>query len=412
MVGFTKLRDDLHNEWIRSMVVGKEDDTLQAHRNSFKTTCVAIALAIIMVLFPNDRILFMRKTDSDVKEIISQVRNILLSPYMQYFVRCIYGDTVTLRLVTDNAFELRTNLTTDARGTPQLLGMGIGGSLTGKHFDRIFTDDIVNVKDRYSKAERDRTKSIYYELHNIINPGGRIFNTGTPWHKDDAFTLMPEPKIYDVYSTGIMSEEEIQQKRQEMTAALFAANYEMRHIAADDVIFVSPRTGGDPALIEQGLCHIDAAYGGSDYTAFTILRKKDGQYFVLGKLWHKAVDEVEDEIIALRKRFLCGKVYVEDNADKGYLARDLRKKGERVVLYHESENKYMKIVTKLKPAWANILFVEGTDKEYLDMICDYNDEAEHDDAPDSLASLVRITMNKQSSVDANEQYHSIYGGVY
>ena len=185
MVGFTKLRDDLHNEWIRSMVVGKEDETLQAHRNSFKTTCVAIALAIIMVLFPNDRILFMRKTDSDVKEIISQVRNILLSPYMQYFVRCIYGDTVTLRLVTDNAFELRTNLTTDARGTPQLLGMGIGGSLTGKHFDRIFTDDIVNVKDRYSKAERDRTKSIYYELHNIINPGGRIFNTGTPWHKDD-----------------------------------------------------------------------------------------------------------------------------------------------------------------------------------------------------------------------------------
>ena len=412
MVGFTKLRDDLHNEWIRSMVVGKEDETLQAHRNSFKTTCVAIALAIIMVLFPNDRILFMRKTDSDVKEIISQVRNILLSPYMQYFVRCIYGDTVTLRLVTDNAFELRTNLTTDARGTPQLLGMGIGGSLTGKHFDRIFTDDIVNVKDRYSKAERDRTKSIYYELHNIINPGGRIFNTGTPWHKDDAFTLMPEPKVYDVYSTGIMSDEEIQQKRQEMTAALFAANYEMRHIAADDVIFVSPRTGGDPALIEQGLCHIDAAYGGSDYTAFTILRKKDGQYFVLGKLWHKAVDEVEDEIIALRKRFMCGKVYVEDNADKGYLARDLRKKGERVVLYHESENKYMKIVTKLKPAWANILFVEGTDKEYLDMICDYNDEAEHDDAPDSLSSLVRITINKQSSVDANEQYHSIYGGVY
>ena len=412
MVGFTKLRDDLHNEWIRSMVVGKDDETLQAHRNSFKTTCVAIALAIIMVLFPNDRILFMRKTDSDVKEIVSQVRNILLSQYMQYFVRCIYGDTVTLRLVTDNAFELRTNLTTDARGTPQLLGMGIGGSLTGKHFDRIFTDDIVNVKDRYSKAERDRTKSIYYELHNIINPGGRIFNTGTPWHKDDAFTLMPEPKVYDVYSTGIMSDDEIQQKRQEMTAALFAANYEMRHIAADDVIFVSPRTGGDPALIEQGLCHIDAAYGGSDYTAFTILRKKDGQYFVLGKLWHKAVDEVEDEIIALRKRFMCGKVYVEDNADKGYLARDLRKKGERVVLYHESENKYMKIVTKLKPAWANILFVEGTDKEYLDMICDYNDEAEHDDAPDSLSSLVRITINKQSSVDANEQYHSIYGGVY
>lgn len=412
MVGFTKLRDDLHNEWIRSMVVGKDDETLQAHRNSFKTTCVAIALAIIMVLFPNDRILFLRKTDSDVKEIIAQVRNILLSPYMQYFVRCIYGDSVTLRLVTDNAFELRTNLTTDARGTPQLLGMGIGGSLTGKHFDRIFTDDIVNVKDRYSKAERDRTKSIYYELHNIINPGGRIFNTGTPWHKDDAFTLMPAPKVYDVYSTGILSDEEIQEKRQEMTAALFAANYEMRHIASDDVIFVSPRVGGDPAMVEQGIVHIDAAYGGEDYTAATYCRKSNGIYYVLGKLWHKAVDEVEDEIISLRKKNNCGKVFCEDNADKGYLAKSLRKKGERVVTYHESENKYMKIVTNLKPEWKNVVFVEGTDPEYIDQICDYNEDADHDDAPDSLSSVVRQLLKKKDSDLANEKYNSVFGGIY
>lgn len=411
MVGFTKLRDDLHNEWIRSMVVGKNDETLQAHRNSFKTTCVAVALAIIMVIFPNDRILFMRKTDGDVKEIISQVRNILLSQYMQYFVRCIYGDSVTLRLVVDNAFELRTNLTTDARGTPQLLGMGIGGSLTGKHFDRIFTDDIVNVKDRYSKAERDRTKSIYYELHNIINPGGRIYNTGTPWHKDDAFTLMPAPKVYDVYSTGILSDEEIQEKRQEMTAALFAANYEMRHIASDDVIFVSPHVNADPALVEQGIVHIDAAYGGSDFTAFTACRKRDGVYYVYGRLWHRAVDELEDEIIRLRKKFLCGKIHCETNADKGYLAKSLRSKGERVASYAETENKYMKIVTNLKPAWKNVVFVTGTDPEYIDQICDYNDEAEHDDAPDSLASIIRIMGNKQN-VGGEEAYKSIYGGVY
>lgn len=412
MVGFTKLRDDLHNDWIRSMVVGKDDETLQAHRNSFKTTCVAVALAIIMVLFPNYRILFMRKTDGDVKEIISQVRNILLSQYMQYFVRCIYGDSVTLRLVTDNAFELRTNLTTDARGTPQLLGMGIGGSLTGKHFDRIFTDDIVNVKDRYSKAERDRTKSIYYELHNIINPGGRIFNTGTPWHKDDAFTLMPAPKVYDVYSTGILSDEEIQEKRQEMTAALFAANYEMRHIASDDVIFVSPRVGGDPAMVEQGIVHIDAAYGGEDYTAATYCRKSNGTYYVLGKLWHRAVDEVEDEIISLRKKYNCGKVFCEDNADKGYLAKSLRKKGERVATYHESENKYMKIVTNLKPEWKNVVFVEGTDPEYIDQICDYNEDAEHDDAPDSLSSVVRQLLKKKDSEIDNGKYKSVYGGIY
>lgn len=38
------------------------------------------------------------------------------------------------------------------RGTSQLLGVGTSGSLTGKHYDYIFTDDIVNLKDRISPA--------------------------------------------------------------------------------------------------------------------------------------------------------------------------------------------------------------------------------------------------------------------
>lgn len=45
--------------------------------------------------------------------------------------------------------------------------MGVNGSLTGKHYDVIFTDDIVNLKDRTSRAEREHTKSVYMELQNI-----------------------------------------------------------------------------------------------------------------------------------------------------------------------------------------------------------------------------------------------------
>jgi len=390
------------------MAFGEKDETLQAHRNSYKTTCVSVALALIIVLFPNKRTLFMRKTDTDVKEIIQQVQKILRTPQMVYFVQTIYG--VNLRMVTESATEVSTNLSTDIKGTSQLLGIGSKSSLTGKHFDVIFTDDIVNLQDRISRAERDRTKTVYQELLNIINPDGKIYNTGTPWHKDDAFSVMPEPVKYDCYQTGILTNEQIEEKRSSMAPSLFAANYELRHVASEDVIFVSPKVGGDPAMVEQGTCHIDAAYGGEDYTAFTIVRKVGGVHYVLGKLWHKAVDAVEDDCVLLRKEFLCGKIYCEDNADKGYLAKSLRNKGERVVTYHESENKYMKIVTYLKGAWDSVVFVEGTDSEYIDQICDYNENAEHDDAPDSLASLVRILRNRSDT--GNDTYKSIYGGVY
>jgi hypothetical protein len=43
----------------------------------------------------------------------------------------------------------------------------------------------------------------------------------------------------------------------------------------------------------------------------------------------------------------------------------------------------------LKGAWKDVIFVEGTDEDYIQQIEDYNENAEHDDAPDSLASLIR-----------------------
>ena len=390
-VGFTRLTE-LHNVWLKEMIRGNEDKTLQAHRGSYKTTCVSIALALIVVLLPNCKTLFMRKTDNDIKEVISQVKKILQSQQMRYFVQCIYG--VNLRLATENATELSTNLSIDIRGTAQLIGAGCGGSLTGKHFDRIFTDDIVNVNDRISKAERERTKTVYQELQNIKNRGGRIFNTGTPWHADDCFSIMPAPEKWDCYSTGLMAEEEIAAVKESMTASLFACNYELRHIASEDVIFLNPQTGAEASLAEQGDGHIDAAYGGSDFTAYTLVRKEDGIYYVLGKLWSKHVDDCLDEIQAIHARFNAGKIFVEDNGDKGYLGKELRRRGERVVIYHENMNKFLKITSYLKSEWKNIRFVEGTDKAYIEQVCDYNENAEHDDAPDSLSCQIRRLWKK------------------
>lgn len=393
-VGFDKLTA-LHNRWIIDMIRGTQDKTLQAHRGSYKTTCVSIALACIFVLLPNKKTLFLRKTDADVKEVIRQVRNILLSAPMQEAARLIHGKDMVL--TTQTASELSSNLPGDSKGTSQLVAMGINGSITGKHFDRIFTDDIVNVQDRTSKAERDRTKIVYQELQNIRNRGGRIFNTGTPWHKEDCFSLMPNIERHDCYSTGLISKEQLQIIREAMTASLFAANYELRHIASDDVIFTSPQTGADPALAEQGICHIDASYGGEDGTAFTICRKSDGKYYIYGRLWQKHVDDCLPEIIRLRKAFNAGIIYSERNADKGYLAKALRERGERADTYHEKTNKFVKITSYLKSEWKNVVFVAGTDAEYINQICDYTENAEHDDAPDSAASVVRKLWNKKET---------------
>jgi len=393
-VGFDKL-EKMHNDWIIDMVRGKDDDTLQAHRGSYKTTCVSLALCIIVTLFPNQKSMFMRKTDNDTKEVIAQVQKILLSPQWQCIVEAIYNHPLVL--TTSSMSSVSTNLTSDIRGAAQLTSWGTRSSITGKHYDRIFTDDIVNLEDRKSRAERERIKVIYQELQNVKNRGGRIFNTGTPWHKEDCFKIMPNARKFDCYQTGLISPEELQNIKDKMEASLFAANYELIHISGEDVIFYDPQTGFDESYIEQGTAHIDAAYNGEDYTAFTIVHKVGEYYYVFGKLWRKHVDDVLNEIIGYRQKYMVGRILCEDNGDKGYLARDLRKQGERVQSYHESMNKFIKITTYLKAIWKQVRFVKGTDEDYISQICDYNENAEHDDAPDSLASLARINWRKSDT---------------
>ena len=403
MLGFDRLTP-LHNQWITGMISARSDKTLQAHRGSYKTTCVSLALCIIMILWPSMRVLFLRKTDSDVKEVIAQVKKMLESPQVRYIARCIWG--ADLLLTKASAVEISTNLMEDIKGTAQLTGRGTGGSITGKHYDIIFTDDIVNVEDRTSRAERERTKLVYQELQNIKNRGGRNFNTGTPWHKDDAFLLMPAADVYDCYSTGLIDAAALDVIRQSMTASLFAANYEMRHIASDKVIFPSPQTGYDINFAFQGICHVDAAYGGEDFTAFSAVSKRDGFYYVYGRLWQKHVDDCTADIIECRKSLQAGKIYVEDNGDKGYLAKELRRQGERAVSYHEDMNKFLKITSYLKFEWPNVRFVAGTDAAYIEQIADYTEEAEHDDAPDSLACLIRLLWKKKTD---GSEYVPIWG---
>ena len=386
------------------MINAKEDETLQGHRGSYKTTTLSVAISNIMVLRPNHRIMFMRKTDDDVKEVISQVKNILTNDKYQYIVRCIYGSEIIL--TRQSSVEISTNLTADVKGTSQLLGIGTGSSLTGKHFDDIFTDDIINLKDRTSRAERDRIKLIYQELQNVKNRGGRIFNTGTPWHKDDAFSIMPKAKRYSCYDTGLISDEKLQELRDSMTASLFAANYELRHIASDDVIFTTPQTGAAFDTIRDGTGHIDAAYGGEDFTAYTIMNRVGKTYYVYGRLWHRHVDDCLDMILDLHAKSGAGRILCEDNGDKGYLARDLRKQGARVSSYHENTNKFVKISTWLKKIWKRVVFVDGTDEEYINQICDYNENAEHDDAPDSAACLARVLYKRE---DSDENYIPLIG---
>ena len=396
--GFDLLTDELHGAWMRDMISGTDDMTLLAHRGSYKTTCLSVALAIIISSDPSRNLIFMRKSEDAVKEIIQQVHKIILSEPFRYLTAKAYGEEygpVTLRQASS------TSITTDvyaaAKGAAQLLGIGTSGAITGKHADVVITDDIVTLEDRTSKAERDRIVRVYDELQNIRNRGGRIINTGTPWHPEDAISKrMPNVQRFDCYTTGLLTPEKIEELKQSMAPSLFAANYELQHIAAENALFATyPGTPDNAAMLWDGVAHIDAAYEGEDYTALTCGRRVGGKLSLYGRIWRAHVDTVMDAILADCDRLRCAPVYCETNGDKGYLAREMRARGAAVRPYPEKMNKYYKISTFLRKWWGNVVFLSGTDPAYIAQIMDYNEQAEHDDAPDSAACICRILDRRE-----------------
>lgn len=393
LCGFDLLREDLHDDWMKQMISGHEDMTLLAHRGSYKTTCLSIALAIIISTDPKRNLIFLRKSEDAVKEIIQQVQKIILSEPFRYLTERAYGDDygpVIMRQASS------TSITTDvyaaSKGAAQLLGIGTSGAITGKHADIVITDDIVTTDDRTSKAERDRIVRVYDELQNIRNPGGRIINTGTPWHPEDAISRrMPNAQRFDCYTTGLLTKEKLAQLKASMAPSLFAANYELRHIASENALFATePPFTDDETTIYDGIAHVDAAYGGEDYTAFTCGRRVGGTLYLYGRLWPRHVDTVLDAILADCDRLRCQPIHVENNADKGYLFREVKNRGYTARVYAEKMNKYYKISTFLRKWWGNVVFLSGTDPAYIAQIMDYTEDAEHDDAPDSAACICRI----------------------
>ena len=143
-------------------------------------------------------------------------------------------------------------------------------------------------------------------------------------------------------------------------------------------------------LLLDGMSHIDASYGGEDSTAFTCAKRDGDMLYMYGKIWHAHVDTVMDAILADTERLRCYPIYCENNADKGYLKKELFRRGVFSTGYDEKQNKYVKIATFLRKWWDNILWHPDTDPEYLEEIMDYTIQAAHDDAPDSASCCCRI----------------------
>jgi len=371
--------------------------SLQAHRGSYKTTALSTIGVLLRLLFePNIRICLVQKNFTKASLLLQTIRQAMQVPEIKELFKIAHnGLTPKATTKRDNILTFNFKKTYTPEGNVN--AYGVIQDMTGKHFDFIQADDFVTMDDKVSKAEREKTKLRLEDImNNVIDPGKQMGLSGTPWHKEDAWNICPNTLKFDIYMLNILTEKEKEEKRRDLTPVSFAANHELRHIASDSQMFQDAHWQKWDVFIKTGVYgHLDAKYSGSHTNGLCFMaKKKDGRIQAVGFCFHEHIDDKLDFVVEKWKKYFCGTLYLEDNADKGYLAKELQKKGIKVETYHENMNKHIKIETYGYKHWDNIDWDIDTDPEYISQILDYQEGQEPDDCADNFSSLCRQKFDK------------------
>ncbi len=405
ILGKTKLKD-IHSQWIKDIWDTFKHSALQAHRGSFKTTAMEIGVIRWLLFNPDDRLGIVRKTFSDAAEVVTVIKHLMEKPETKELFKLAHGFYPKMMVKQNGSllFNFKQTVTPELSVTAH----GLDGSLTGHHYDKLWLDDIITIKDRLSKAERERTIEMIREIYtNIIDPGKPVMLTGTPWHKNDGWSALPsgiEIQKYPVSALDILSPEEIENKKKTTTPFLYSINYDLEFQTEADLLFKNPSFQAWDYLAKGCLGHLDGAWSGDCFNALTFMTPlEDGFKQAKGFVYEGNVKDWLDEIALLYKKHRCQGIYVESNADKGYTADALRNRGCTVFDYFENQNKEVKIATHLYAEWDNLLWSEETNETYLEQITDWKKGQKPDDAPDSAASLCREAFSAEHKHQYNPE---------
>jgi len=375
-----------------------------AFRGGYKTSSVVVTGIIRYLLFkPSSRILIVRKTHEEACRIIKAVSRAFDKDEIKALFWSVHG--IAPQKTTDAKDQIMFNFKTDTSIEPSLTAKGIKDAVTGAHVDVVIADDIIGLQDKISRAEREKVKESIRELAgNIVDPGALTIWLGTKWAKGDGWDVIES--FTDVWKypesrfNTFIPKDEIEMKRKRLTPFLFAINYELELIADEGLLFQEPKYGHFDTDTwrtgEKVVAHIDAAYGGGDTCAMTVMSKTRAIGWVFeGNVrdWYGFVERKYSE-------WHCSEIFLESNADKGFLAKELQDRGLRCRTYAESMNKKIKISTHLYQVWHDIIWDEQTDPEYMNQILDWRPDGNgHDDAPDSAASLRREAFEESTELD-------------
>lgn len=160
-----------------------KDSLHMAFRGSGKTTAITVTGVIFDILRdPDVRICVASETQGHASDILREVKGHLEG---NDTLKRIFGDMVG---ATWNEEEIIVSNRTKPRKEPTVMAVGIGGQVVGKHFDKIYADDLVTEDNARTEIQRQKLKVWWYKSFKpTFEPHAQVKIIGTRYHYDDLY---------------------------------------------------------------------------------------------------------------------------------------------------------------------------------------------------------------------------------
>jgi len=354
---------------------------------------------------PKRRIIYSSYSDDKASEVTGAIRDVIESEVAK---------EIFPELAVRDDIRAKEFWQTTKKGV--VTGAGAGGAITGRRMDiGIIDDPYKNYEEATSEKIPEKVWNWYRTTFRTrLARAGAIIVIHTRWTQDDLTGRLIEREgeiatggkwekitlpALDNNNNALWPEmypvEDLFELR-DLMDALFEAIYQQEPVDTTGRLFGVPNFA-EPEIEQELIGGFDPAFGGADSCALAlgfVDRKNDDPrtdviYIPAAYLWNLYLPETYDKLEKLCKLHKVKKLWIENNAAQEAVVIEMKKRGINAEGTPSSHAKFIRIQNFVKMNWHLIRFSRKVENNFMKEVLAYSELAKHDDAPDSLACLIK-----------------------
>lgn len=333
--GKRKRLDPRFHKWLASKMESNKDTMILVPRGHMKSTFAKIRVVQLILQNPMIRIGLFSRTAGLVEEQLADIKRLLATPLLRrYFPELIPEPGKNFKnwqKSTQNSFTTRRKSEWGRIPQEEMVeAWGLGATITGRHYDVVVLDDIINEQSISTPEQMQKVRDYYSYLQAIKEPDGFELIVGTRYHYSDIYGVIIKEGwfgrrvfVRDVIESGrpiykFFTLRMLDKIRKRVGPYVWSCQYRNNPVPKELQPFPPPYPTYEhlPHDKYDYYITVDPAFTVSataDYTAIVVaaVSKQNKMYVVEANQYKKKANEIADILVALASRYKPRRVGIE-----------------------------------------------------------------------------------------------------